>query len=151
MEILPLTYQLKEENRRLAQKLERYEKILKETQKHVLNEAVVAYINKEVAYINAHKGPDRFLTRKLWKSQSRILRRLEKDVKIVAKNHYRNMWLALGMAAFGIPFGVAIGSALGSMAYLSIGLPIGMAIGIAIGTNLDQKAAKEGRQIDVEL
>jgi hypothetical protein len=37
------------------------------------------------------------------------------------------------------------------MSYLSIGLPIGLGIGIAIGTSMDQKALKEGRQLDVEI
>ena len=78
-----------------------------------------------------------------------IFRLLEKELKIVPKNYYRNTWLALGMATFGIPFGVIFGMALGNMAFMSIGLPIGMGIGMAIGEKMDQKAQKEGRQLNL--
>lgn len=81
----------------------------------------------------------------------RMVNTLEKEVKLVPKNHYRNRWLALGMAAFGLPMGVVFGISLGNMAFLAIGLPIGMAIGIAVGTGLDKKASEEGRQLDVEI
>jgi hypothetical protein len=70
---------------------------------------------------------------------------------VVPKNHYRNQWLALGMATFGIPFGVALGMSLGNMALLGIGLPIGLAVGIAVGSGMDKKAFEEGRQLDVEI
>lgn len=80
-------------------------------------------------------------------AQSRILRLLEKKQKLVPANYYRNLWMALGMSAFGLPMGVAIGAALGSMAFLGIGLPIGMAVGLAMGTSMDQKAKAEGRQL----
>ena len=76
---------------------------------------------------------------------------MEKEHKMVTKNHYRNTWLAQGMAAFGIPLGVAFGTSLGNMAYLGIGLPIGMAIGSAVGKRMDKKALEEGRQLDLEL
>jgi hypothetical protein len=35
------------------------------------------------------------------------------------------------------------------MGFLGIGLPLGMVIGIAVGNSMDQKAAKEGRQLKV--
>jgi hypothetical protein len=69
----------------------------------------------------------------------------------VPKNHYRNVWLALGIAAFGVPLGVVFGASLGNMGYLAIGIPFGLSIGLAIGTGLDKKAADEGRQLDVEI
>jgi hypothetical protein len=37
------------------------------------------------------------------------------------------------------------------LAFLGLGLPIGMGIGIAVGTVMDSKAAKEGRQLDIDL
>ena len=69
----------------------------------------------------------------------------------MTKNHYRNTWLALGMAAFGIPLGVAFGMSLRNLAFLGIGLSIGLAIGIAVGTGMDKKAFEEGRQMDLEI
>jgi len=65
--------------------------------------------------------------------------------------HWNDTWLAVGMAAFGIPLGVAFGASLGNMAFLAIGIPVGMAIGIAVGTGMDKKAFEEGRQIDLEI
>ena len=85
------------------------------------------------------------------KSQARIIKLIEKEHKLVTKNHYRNTWLAVGMSAFGIPLGAAFGASLGNMAFIGIGIPVGMAIGIAIGTGMDKKAFEEGKQIDLEL
>lgn len=37
------------------------------------------------------------------------------------------------------------------MGLIGIGLPIGMVIGMAVGSDLDKKAVKSGRQLDVEI
>ena len=87
----------------------------------------------------------------LRKSQIDILRLLKEKLKLAPINYYRNIWLALGMTAYGIPLGVAYGSITGNMAFLAIGLPIGMVLGIAIGVGMDKKALKEGRQLDIEI
>ena len=76
---------------------------------------------------------------------------VEKELKLVTKNHYRNTWLAIGMTAFGIPLGIAFGGSLGNMAFIGIGMPIGMAIGIAVGTEMDKKASENGKQLDLEI
>ncbi len=85
------------------------------------------------------------------KVQFHIIQRMEQKHRLVTKNHYRNKWLALGMAIFGLPLGVALGSSLGNMAFLAIGLPIGMVIGMAIGAGMDKKAGEEGRQLDFQI
>ena len=79
------------------------------------------------------------------------MKKLEKEHKLVPKNYYRNLWLPLGMSAFGLPIGVAFGLLVDNIALLSIGLPIGLAIGVALGISLDQKAAKAGKQLDFEV
>lgn len=81
---------------------------------------------------------------------SKILKLLEKELKLVPKSHYRNQWMVLGMSAFGLPIGVAFGISIGNLGLLGLGLPIGMAIGIAVGTGMDEKARKEGRQLSCE-
>ena len=91
------------------------------------------------------------LRKQIKNTQSGIIKLIEKEHKLVTKNHYRNTWLVVGMAVFGIPLGVAFGASLGNMAFLGIGLPIGMAIGSAVGTAMDKKAFEEGRQIDLEI
>lgn len=85
------------------------------------------------------------------KTQSRSIKLIEKELKIVTKNNNRNTWLAIGMSAFGIPLGVAFGTSLGNMGFIGIGLPIGMAIGIVIGTGMDKRSFEEGRQLDLEI
>ena len=81
----------------------------------------------------------------------KIIKLLEKELKIVPKNYYRNLWFIVGMSVFGLPLGVAFGISIGNLGLLGIGLPIGMVIGIAVGSGMDKKAHKEGRQLNIEI
>ena len=128
-----------------------FEKLISELRNKDLTVDLVNFVNAKIDEINSHKDLGKELRKKIKKDQTEIIKRLEKDLKIVPINYYRNTWLAIGMAAFGIPLGVAFGASLGNMGYLGIGLPIGMAIGIAVGTAMDKKALEEGRQLDVEI
>ncbi|MGO4912729.1 hypothetical protein [Leeuwenhoekiella sp. W20_SRS_FM14] len=116
-----------------------------------LPEFVIQSINKEVDHINGKDYSDKQLYSLLRTSQRHILKLVDKETGIVPNNHYRNLWLALGMSVFGIPLGVAFGAALGNMGLLEIGLPIGMAIGIALGVQKDKKAQAEGKQLNLEI
>ncbi|MBK9247532.1 MAG: hypothetical protein IPM69_05330 [Ignavibacteria bacterium] len=113
--------------------------------------AVVQSINAEIHTANSFSGTSKEHRKKFRKLQLNVLKILEKELKLVIKNHYRNMWLVLGMSAFGIPIGVAFGVSIGNMGFLGVGMPIGMAIGIAVGIGMDNKAMLEGRQLNVEL
>ncbi|MBC7889731.1 MAG: hypothetical protein H7Z13_17790 [Ferruginibacter sp.] len=108
-------------------------------------------VNHHIEEINFFTGSDKDLLKQLKNSQAAILKLIEKELKLVTKNHYRNIWLALGMSAFGMPIGVAIGISSGNMGLLAIGLPIGMAIGIFAGTAMDKKANETGKQLDVVI
>lgn len=108
-------------------------------------------LNKEIEIINGVTDSEKKLRKQIRNSQTKILRLLEKQLKLVSVNYYRNTWLVVGMAAFGIPLGAAYGSITGNMAFIGIGLPIGMALGIAVGTGMDKKAMKEGRQLDIKV
>ncbi|MFZ5941240.1 MAG: hypothetical protein ACOYXB_11785 [Bacteroidota bacterium] len=125
--------------------------IVRELNKRDLPEEMQGYISSELEEINSIIDNEQVLKKLIRKKQGEILARLEKDLKLVTKNHYRNTWLALGIAVFGVPLGVVFGTAMGNMAFLGIGLPIGLPIGLAIGTGMDKKAADEGRQLDVEI
>lgn len=138
-------------NKKLIAAFEQFYKLLTELKKRKLPEDIVATINREIEKINGFIDSDKNLTKQLRKSQTDILRLLEKKLKMVPINYYRNTWLTLGMTAFGIPLGVAYGSISGNMAFLAIGLPIGMVLGIAVGAGMDKKAFKENRQLDVEI
>src|SRR5690606_1436990 len=113
-------------------------------------DSIVNQINKEVEEINNITNSDG-LQKLVKQKQSILVRLLEKELKMVTINYYRNLWIALGMAAFGIPLGVAFGASLGNFALFALGVPIGLAIGLGVGMQLDIKALKEGRQLAVEM
>jgi hypothetical protein len=133
---------------KFAPTLNSLQRLLAELQEKALPDAMISYINTEIDQLNAAQTQDPKFYKQLGSAQQRLLKRLEKDLKIVTKGHYQRLWMVLGMSVFGIPLGVAMGSGLGNMAFLGTGLPIGMVIGIGLGTSMDKKAAKEGRQLE---
>lgn len=139
------------QNERLKKAHVQMKNLLVVLRKKELPDAIVLFINSKVDQLNAISTSEKELKKDLKQAQASILNKLEKELKLVTKNHYRNTWMAVGMAAFGIPLGVAFGATLGNMAFLGIGLPIGMVFGIAVGTNKDKKAFEEQRQLNIEL
>lgn len=127
------------------------EKLLSELRKKELPDETVVAINKDVDEINSISDSGKAFRKKVRQKQTEIIKRLEQELKIVPKNYYRNMWLAIGMAVFGIPLGVVFGISLDNMAFIGIGLPIGMTIGMGVGASMDKKAFSEGRQLDIEI
>jgi hypothetical protein len=111
----------------------------------------VELINQEVEQLNAIADDDKYLNRKIKAKEHNVIQLVEKKHKIVPKNYYKKLWMVLGMSAFGIPVGVAFGLSIGNLGMLGVGLPIGMGIGVAVGTSMDNKALKEGRQLDFEV
>lgn len=138
-------------NKKLVNIFGQFNQLLSELRKKELSAETIAFINTRIDEINAIHDAEKTLRKKLKATQASILKSLEKQYKIVTINHYRNTWLAIGMAVFGIPMGVAFGTALGNMAFLGIGIPIGMVIGMAVGTGMDKKALEEGRQLNLEI
>ena len=138
-------------NIKLSEIQNQFERLIEELKGKNLSDSFIHSINSKIDAINSINDSDKILKSQIKKNQAEIIKQLEKENKIVLKNHYRNTWLALGMSVFGIPMGVAFGATLGNMGLVGIGLPIGMAIGIAIGTAKDKKAGEEGRQLDFEI
>jgi hypothetical protein len=136
---------------KLDKKADVFEKLLNELRSRDLPTSMIESINQQVALVHSSGIDEKTFAKQLSKSQSFILKLLEKELKIVPKNYYRTTFMSIGMAGIGIPMGVAFGLAIGNLAFLGIGLPIGLAIGIAIGTAKDKKAADEGKQLDVEI
>ena len=139
------------QNEKVFEAYSQFEKLLTELRTRELSENTVDFINEKILLVNSILGSEKQWDKEIKTTPIRIVRFMEKKDKLVTKNHYRNTWLAAGMALFGIPFGAVLGLALGNMAFLAIGLPIGMAMGIAVGTRMDNKALEEGRQIDLEI
>jgi len=139
-----------DQDKKLAKAFQKMQNLIEALNKKETPEEVASVINKDIRMLNAFSGTNKEIRKVLSKTQSKILKLLEKELKWVPKNHYRNTWLALGMAAFGIPLGAAF-SAAGNSAGIGIGIPIGMVIGMAIGSQMDKKAKKEGKQLDIEF
>ncbi len=128
-----------------------FEDLLKELEKKVLTQNIITFINDCIEQINSSSLEGQELRKLVKQKQTTILKKLEKELKIVPKNYYRNLWIILGMSAFGIPFGMAFGLSIGNLGFLGLGMPIGMAIGAAIGSKMDKKALEEGRQLGLEV
>ena len=107
--------------------------------------------NQEIEVMNRISDDDPSLLKRVSKSKSLLSKRMMKDLKFVPKHFYRTIWMTVGMSAIGLPFGVTFGLLVGNMAFLGIGLPIGFGLGMLIGSAMDQKAAKEGRQLTVGI
>lgn len=108
-------------------------------------------LNGYIDKMNHQQANEKIQRKALCRQQTALLRSIEKREHLVAKNHYRNTWLALGMSVFGIPIGVVIGTSLGSMSYIGYGISIGMIFGIIVGMLKDKAAAKNNKQLDIEL
>ena len=137
--------------RKLSGKFESFQKLIDELNKNDIPAEMTISINKDVDDINRFVGSAKDTSRLLNKRQTQIATKLEKELKLVTINHHRNKWLALGMAAFGLPIGVAFGISMGNLGLLGIGLPIGLGIGVLVGMSLDKKAKESGKQLDVEF
>ena len=140
-----------EANKKLFNLYYQFTQLISELRQKPLSKSLIESINREISQLNTIDNSAPNLRMTIIKMQTRIIRLVEKETKIVPKNYYRNIWLPLGMASIGVPIGVVIGLSLKNMGFLVIGLPIGLLIGIAIGTSLDKKALKEGRQLNIDL
>jgi hypothetical protein len=136
--------------KRTQGRIQNFSELLVAIGKLDLPPSVVGALNLKIEAINQMQGTEKEYRKALVNTGYKILKFLEKEHKIVPKNHYQKTWLALGMAVFGIPIGVAMGAALGNMGFIGAGIGMGLAIGIATGSAMDKKALKEGRQLEFE-
>ena len=152
MELIELNKRVDiDQNKKLNNEYSQFGKLLKSLNKKELTSEILSSINRSIEAINSFTDSEKELRKLICKTQSEIISLLEKELKLVMKNHYRNTWLAVGMAAFGLPLGVVFGTSLGNMGLIGVGLPIGMVIGMAVGARMDKKACDEGRQLDLEI
>lgn len=113
-------------------------------------DSVIEKINLVINFLNnVEVGNNRF-QKMIKKAEADILKLLEKELKMVPVNHYKKLWMVLGMSAFGMPLGVAFGISVGNLGLLGLGFPIGMGIGVFFGISQDKKALAEGRQLAFE-
>ncbi|NJM78791.1 MAG: hypothetical protein HC854_02700 [Flavobacterium sp.] len=108
-------------------------------------------MNSKIEELNNTTAEGDALRKLIKVKQNEIIKYLEKELKYVTKNYYKNLWFVLGMSMFGVPIGVIIGTSQDNMSLLGLGFPFGILIGILVGSRLDKKAFEEGRQIDIEI
>ena len=141
------------ENAKLNRRYLRFEEFLKELRKKELPVNIVESVNQDIENINSTPFAGKEFKKLIAQKQANILKLLEKELKIVPKDHYLNLWLALGTTFSGIP--IALGTAFGFDAiYLALFgclVPIGVVVGMVVGKRMDTKALKEGRQLDVKV
>ncbi len=140
-----------ERNKKITKAYQRMHNLIGALVKKEIPVEIVKTINDDVEKINAFAGTEKELKKELQKTHCNILKYVEKELKYVPRNHYRNTWLAIGMSVFGIPMGMAFSMSLNNYAFIGIGIPIGMSIGMAIGTGMDKKAKEENKQLDIEV
>lgn len=137
-----------EGNKKLAKRYASLEKLFEALKKVEIPETPIESVNRDIEQINNFTGSEKELGKLILKSETRILRMVQKEAGMVPRGHYRMQWLAIGMAVFGVPLGVGIGMALDNLAFIGIGIPMGMVIGLAVGTAMDKQAAEKGKQLD---
>jgi len=129
-----------------------FQNILGELKKRELPDETIGFINKDIAEINTTPYIDKDLVKLLRKKLTKIIRILEKELKIVPKGYYKVLWSSKGICIFGLPVGIIFGLIIMNNAgYLPIGFPFGMLVGRILGSSMDKKAFEEGRQLDVNI
>lgn len=149
MEIIELNKN--DSNIKVNNSIEQFKQLNKLLNDKKLPVNIIEKINFEIELLNSSQLVGNSLLHLIKKKQNKIIRLTEKELKIVPKNYYRNLWMVLGMSAFGLPVGVAFGLSMGNIGLLAIGLPIGTGIGVLVGSKLDKKASESGKQLDIEL
>lgn len=115
---------------------------------HQLPDGLAEEFNLKIEQLENFSGSPDLWAKSVTKLQNTLVVSLRDQAKLVTKDYYRNLWMGVGMAVFGVPFGVVFSSMINNYAFIGIGIPIGLSLGIGIGTALDNQAKKEGRLLD---
>lgn len=102
-------------------------------------------INEAIKFLNSFSGTKKELTKTFNKKYKSILTLVKKELKLVPKNHYKTLWMVMGMS-----FGVVFSVILHDSGNIAIGIGLGTFLGIIVGTNLDKNAKEAGNQLEME-
>ena len=130
-----------DDNKRLLKAYKRMQALINALTIREIQAEILNAINTDIQKINNFSGTQVELRKCLRKTYSKTLRLLEKKLGWVVKDHYRNLWLSIGVA-LGVVFSASFDNN-------GMGLIIGMVVGITVGVNLDKKAAQSGKQLDL--
>ncbi|SDN09969.1 hypothetical protein SAMN05421813_14112 [Daejeonella rubra] len=138
-------------NEKLTKELLILQNLINALNKKEIPPSISDKINQEIEKLNSASIYEDHLIKKIKSNRGFILKLLEKELNFVPAHHFRNLWMALGLSAFGIPIGVAIGIASKNLGLLGLGFAPGILIGLAIGNRKDKTAFKKGLQLDFEV
>jgi hypothetical protein len=138
------------DNKRYKRARDRMDNLIHELNKKDITEKTTQKINTIIDTIDSTESDKKSLTKSVNKAYVTILRLVKKEAGIVTKEYYQNLWMSLGMAAFGVPFGIVFMLILDNPAFIGVGIPVGLAIGVAIGSMKDKKAKENNQQINAE-
>ena len=133
------------QNKKYVKASSKMQELIIALNKKEIPEEFIGTINEDIKKLNSFFGTDKQVIKLLKKTTAKILKFVDTKLKLVSKHHYRSIGMVMGML-----FGPIVTLPFDALGYSGLGMILGMAIGIAIGTNLDAKAAKEGKQLDVE-
>lgn len=150
MEIISLTT-MDSTNSKVVEASTQFQKFIEILNSKSIPDNIVERINFEISVLNSNRVRDISFLYVLKKKQNSIVKLVEKELKFVPMNFYRNLWLSLGMTVFGLPLGVVFGLAFGNLGLLAVGLPLGMVVGLLVGSLMDKKAFENGKQLDIQL
>jgi CHAT domain-containing protein len=106
-------------------------------------------INLEIDTIGKfEENPDE-QTKTVKKVYQKLLNLIRKQLGIVPEKYYQNIWMVLGLTVFGVPLGILYAAATSNPGLFTIGIAMGLPIGLAIGIQMDKKAARENKQIQI--
>jgi DNA-binding ferritin-like protein (Dps family) len=140
------------ENKKLNRIYIQFQEILKELRKKELPQKIIESISQDVIDLNSTVFTGKELQKYIKQKQKKILKQLEKEIKIVPKDYYKVLWSIVGLSVFGTPIGMILGLILmDNISLFAAGVPFGMIIGMIIGSEMDKKAFKEGRQLNIKI
>lgn len=107
-------------------------------------------IEMVITDLNSWDRSARGYLKEIEKSRRKILKILHKDLGIVRRNYYTELWLPLGTVFFGIPVGIIIFILTGEIVFLGVGLPLGMFLGLGLGAYLDRRAKEKNKMLFIK-
>ena len=138
-----------ESNKKLDKAVLKMDALIRALNKKEIPENIESSINKFIEDIVQFNGTAKELTKLLNKNYIKILQLVRKELKLVPKFFYQNLWMSIGLSSFGVTFGIIWYAVTKNPAMFALGIPLGLPIGIAIGARMDKKAKAEGKQLEI--
>ena len=141
---------LNELNKKQLTKFNYLDQLIFDLKNREITTELINLINGKIDFINDFSGSEKDYIKQLKKATASILQLLGEELELVAKHHYQNQWTAYGMLA-----GVIFSTIFTQLGYsetwssIGMGIPMGLLFGMLAGKNRDEKALKEGKQLNV--